>query len=97
LQGQAITIQSSFLLANDTDADSAATRLRVALLTQLPTNGLLVPNSDGSFTYTPADKFYGTDSFKYQADDGTWRDTGILMSPLSNEVTVTITVEKRKK
>ena len=40
-------------------------------------------NADGSFTYTPAANFNGTDSFTYKANDGTAD---------SNVATVTITV-----
>ena len=40
-------------------------------------------NADGSFTYTPAANFNGTDSFTYTASDGT---------AASNVATVTITV-----
>ncbi len=39
--------------------------------------------ADGSFTYTPAADFNGTDSFTYTASDGT---------AVSNVATVTITV-----
>ena len=35
-----------------------------------PANGSLILNSDGSFTYTPDDDYYGTDSFTYKANDG---------------------------
>ena len=41
-------------------------------------------NPDGSFTYTPALNFIGSDSFTYRANDGEAR---------SNVATVTITVE----
>ena len=47
------------------------------------TNGTLTLNADGSFTYTPAANFNGTDSFTYKANDGTAD---------SNVATVTITV-----
>ena len=48
-----------------------------------PANGTLTLNADGSFTYTPNANFNGTDSFTYQANDGTAD---------SNVATVTITV-----
>ena len=35
------------------------------------TNGTLVFNPDGSFTYTPNDGFNGSDSFTFNANDGT--------------------------
>ena len=33
-------------------------------------HGTLTLNPDGSFTYTPAANFHGTDSFNYQVQDG---------------------------
>ncbi len=39
-----------------------------------PTNGTLVLNADGSFTYTPNANYNGTDSFTYTASDGTLTD-----------------------
>ncbi|MGV0795305.1 Ig-like domain-containing protein, partial [Mycolicibacterium sp. XJ1819] len=48
-----------------------------------PANGTLVLNADGSFTYTPDDDFYGTDTFTYLANDGELD---------GNTATVTITV-----
>ena len=35
-----------------------------------PTNGAVVVNADGSFTYTPNANFNGSDSFTYTIDDG---------------------------
>jgi hypothetical protein len=48
-----------------------------------PTDGDLILNADGSFTYTPAPNWNGTDSFVYKANDG-------LVD--SNNATVEITV-----
>ncbi|MGA2404754.1 MAG: S8 family serine peptidase [Syntrophobacteraceae bacterium] len=53
-----------------------------AVLVQTVSHGSLVLNSAGSFTYQPSAGFSGTDSFTYQANNGT----------LSNVATVTITV-----
>ena len=55
------------VLANDTAG--IGTNLTVGLVSG-PTNGTLNLNADGSFSYTPAAKFVGTDSFTYQANDG---------------------------
>jgi VCBS repeat-containing protein len=68
------------VLANDTDAEGSA--LTAALATG-PAHGTLTLNVDGSFTYTPASNFNGTDAFTYQASDG---------SASSAVVTVSITV-----
>jgi uncharacterized repeat protein (TIGR01451 family) len=56
------------VLANDTDADSDPL---TAVLDTTTSNGVLVLNSDGSFTYTPTANTCGADSFTYHANDGT--------------------------
>ncbi len=50
-----------------TDVDGDV--LTFAATTQ-PTNGTLVFDSDGSFTYTPDANYYGTDEFRYSVFDG---------------------------
>jgi VCBS repeat-containing protein len=68
------------VLGNDTDPEGAA------LTTQLvsgPSHGALTLNANGSFAYTPAADYAGSDSFTYRANDGTTN---------SNAATVTITV-----
>jgi len=76
----ALTISAPGLLGNDTDVDGDT--LTAGVVTW-PIHGTLVPNGDGSFTYTPSANFNGTDSFTYAAYDGiAW----------SNAATVTITV-----
>jgi YVTN family beta-propeller protein len=52
------------VLANDDPDGGGAT---AALLVQGVAHGALVLNADGSFTYTPAPGFLGTDSFTYRA------------------------------
>jgi VCBS repeat-containing protein len=79
------------VLANDTDADGDA--ITVSQVNTLSGNvgtpitttwgGTATVNADGSFTYTPATNFTGTDSFTYRASDGTLS---------SNVTTVTLTV-----
>ncbi|MFT5106340.1 MAG: hypothetical protein ACI9UA_001963, partial [Pseudoalteromonas tetraodonis] len=54
------------VLANDSDTDGDT--LSASVHTP-PTNGILILAPDGSFTYTPAVGFVGTDSFIYQAQD----------------------------
>jgi hypothetical protein len=66
----------------------------------LPSNGTLALNADGSFTYTPAAKFSGTDSFAYRAmNPAAWTDAAgtVPLSGDSSSTTVTITVSKKKK
>jgi hypothetical protein len=92
-----LTIAAPGVLLNDTDPDSPPSRVRVVLATVVqPANGTgsVAVNANGSFTYTPPQNFQGTATFKYRADDGVWRQTTILMSPQSNEATVTITVKQ---
>ena len=63
----ALSVTAPGLLANDTDADGNA--LSASALTQ-PAHGTLSLAANGSFTYTPASGFSGTDSFTYRAYDG---------------------------
>ncbi|HKB02596.1 MAG TPA: cadherin-like domain-containing protein [Gemmataceae bacterium] len=74
------TLTGGSVLAND--ADPGGNTL-TAVLVSGPAHGTLNLNPDGSFNYTPAPGFTGTDSFTYRATDGTAD---------SNAVTVTITV-----
>ena len=59
---------ASGVLANDNDVNNDT--LTATLLTDV-SNGTLVFNTDGSFTYTPTAAFSGTDSFTYEISDGT--------------------------
>ncbi|MCA9922384.1 MAG: tandem-95 repeat protein [Anaerolineales bacterium] len=70
------------VLANDQDDDIG---LLTAIEASQPAQGELNLRPDGTFTYTPDEDFYGTDSFTYFATDGRTN---------SNPATVTITVER---
>jgi large repetitive protein len=72
---------ASGVLANDFDPDGD--ELSVVVVTG-PLNGILVLETDGSFTYTPNEGFFGSDSFVYEVTDGF----------LSAQATVTITVHE---
>ena len=75
-----LVISTASLLANDSDADLDT--LSITGFTQ-GTNGTVVDNGDGTFTYTPNADFNGVDSFTYTVSDGQGgTDTG----------TVTVTV-----
>jgi len=69
------------VLKNDTD-DEEGDPL-VAALAETTKHGTLTLKPDGSFTYTPALNYFGTDTFAYTASDG---------KDISNTVVVTITV-----
>src|SRR5262249_13067789 len=75
-----LTIAAAGVLSNDTDSDSNP--LTAVLITG-PAHGGLTLNTNGSFSYTPTANYNGSDSFTYQASDGT---------DSSNQATVSITV-----
>jgi hypothetical protein len=56
------------VLANDSDPDGDALS---AIIVGGPSNGTVTLNPDGSFNYVPSANFNGSDSFTYQASDGT--------------------------
>ncbi len=56
------------VLANDSDVDGNLNPGSVTVLSG-PSNGTLVNNSNGNFTYTPAANFNGADSFSYKVCD----------------------------
>jgi VCBS repeat-containing protein len=62
-----LTVPAPGVLANDTDADGD---VRTAVLNGTVSHGTLSLAANGSFTYTPALNFNGTDSFTYHANDG---------------------------
>ncbi len=66
-ENNALNVPATGVLANDMDPDSSAL---TAVLDAGPAHGSVTLNPDGSFAYTPAANFSGTDSFTYQADDG---------------------------
>ncbi|RPI38808.1 MAG: tandem-95 repeat protein [Methanoregulaceae archaeon] len=63
----ALIIAAPGVLANDIDLDGDDL---TASLQNLPSNGTVTMNADGSFVYTPADGYTGSVLFTYLADDG---------------------------
>ena len=63
----AVVISAASLLANDSDADLDT--LSIIEFAQ-GSNGTVVDNEDGTYTYTPESGFTGADSFTYTVSDG---------------------------
>jgi VCBS repeat-containing protein len=72
------------VLTNDTDPDGDVLHIDTTPV-QIPANGTLVLNADGSFVYTPNSNFHGTDTFQYRVIDA---DGGAATA------TVTLTVNQ---
>ncbi len=83
--GQLLQVEAPGVLENDHDGDGEPPPSPTAVARRVANvgNGTLVLNLDGSFDYTPADGFVGTDTFTYYFEDG---------PATSNTATVTITV-----
>lgn len=64
----ALVITAAALLANDTDPDDDPLTI-VGVGT--PGHGTLTDNTDGTYAYTPATDYTGTDTFTYTLTDGT--------------------------
>ncbi len=65
--GDEDTVVTGQLAATDVDGDALTFGLAP---NGAPTNGTVTVNPDGSYTYTPAANFNGTDSFTYTVSDG---------------------------
>jgi hypothetical protein len=86
IEGQALNVSAAAgVLSNDWSGSWPGLS---AVLNGGPSYGTLTLNSDGSFTYTPTNGFWGTDCFSYEATDrvnnfGTATVT-FLVAPTSN-------------
>jgi subtilisin-like proprotein convertase family protein len=78
------------VLGNDSDPNGDP--LTAALVDGAgPSNGTLSLNPSGSFTYTPAPNFVGSDTFKYRACDGAlYSDEVIVAIEVVNQSPVTV-------
>ncbi len=72
-----IVTNANGVLFGDTDVDGNAL---TAQLVSTTAHGTLALNPDGSFTYTPAANFNGTDSFVYRASDGTLTSSNVTVA-----------------
>ncbi|MCW3808180.1 Ig-like domain-containing protein, partial [Plebeiibacterium marinum] len=61
-------LNGTTLLSNDSDPDGDELTINTTPVTG-PTNGSLVINADGTYTYTPDKDFIGEDSFVYEVCD----------------------------
>ena len=82
VEGQALVIPSTTLVANDTDADGDA--LSVVAVGATPDTHGSVASNDHSVTYTPEAGYVGPASFTYTVADG---DGGTAMATVAVEVT----------
>jgi hypothetical protein len=88
-----LAVPADGVLANDTDVglDSLT-----ASVTTGPSNGTLVLNGDGSFTYTPDLNWFGTDTFIYTAtDDDGAADTAVVtidVAPVNDPPTLSVDI-----
>ncbi len=67
LEDTQLTVAASGVLGNDTDPNGDVLAVRLATG---PAHGTLILNADGSFLYTPAADYFGTDTFTYIVNDG---------------------------
>jgi gliding motility-associated-like protein len=56
---------SGNVLVNDSDPNNLPLTVDLPLV-QLPTNGVVIVNPDGNYTYTPNVEYVGTDQFQYR-------------------------------
>jgi len=77
-----LNVAAPGVLSNDSDIDGPSLS-SVYVTGSGPSHGTLALSADGSFSYSPAANYTGSDSFSYQAFDG---------SAYSNVATVMITV-----
>ncbi len=76
-----LVVTAPGVLSNDNDPDGDHLS---AVLVNGPSHGTLVLNADGSFTYTPSTGYSGTDSFTYQASDGSLISGAVTVNLLIN-------------
>lgn len=72
-----LSVAAPGVLANDSDAEGQTLTVRLA---SDVANGALTLQSDGSFSYTPAANYTGTDQFTYVASDGTGDSTAATVT-----------------
>ncbi|TKB06039.1 tandem-95 repeat protein, partial [Desulforhopalus sp. IMCC35007] len=90
-----LTVQAPGILINDFDADGDTLTVNTTPVVNV-SNGSLILNSDGSFTYTPNADFNGVDSFTYEVSDGNGgTDTAVVsitVNPVNDAPVITLGV-----
>ncbi|MCH2203888.1 MAG: cadherin-like domain-containing protein, partial [Fuerstiella sp.] len=95
-------VADNFSIGGDEDTDisglltatDAESNPLTFVATSLPTNGSVVVQPDGTFTYTPINNFNGTDSFTFTVSDGSLEDVGnvnITVIPVNDAPTIAVT------
>ncbi len=72
-----------YVLTNDTDIDGDSLSISGTYSTSV-SGGTVVDNGNGTFNYTPALNFNGSDSFNYTVTDGSLTDVGTVTITVSN-------------
>lgn len=98
IQDTPLTVDAAHgLLANDSDPDGDP--LQIGSISSVNPGSQFALNPDGSFTYTPAPGFVGTESFTYQASDGQALSNPATVAfqvkakPANNPATITIALD----
>ncbi len=84
-QDTTLSVVAPGVLGNDSDVDGDSI---TASLVTTTGKGSLTLGSDGSFDYTPDPGFVGSDSFSYQANDGSIGGNTVTVSLTVNAVSV---------
>ncbi len=77
--GMTLNVAAPGVLSNDTDADGDPLTVETTPVSG-PSNGALTLRANGSFDYTPAGGYTGSDSFTYRVGDGTGRTDEAVVS-----------------
>jgi VCBS repeat-containing protein len=84
-QGGILSVAAPGVLANDSDVEGSQL---TSVLVNGPAHGMLTLRADGSFVYTPAANFSGTDEFVYKANDGGLDSAPVTVTIVVNPVTL---------
>jgi hypothetical protein len=85
-----LNVAAPGVLSNDSDIDGPSLS-SVYVTGSGPSHGTLALNADGSFSYSPAANYTGSDSFSYQAFDGSaYSNVAIVMITVNDTVAPTL-------